>query len=61
MSKTKRLNNDLKIGKTITLNSNDDNIKRLEINKKLISGKISLLYMNDVNNVTNFIYEIIKK
>jgi len=47
-------------GKTITLKSTDDNDKRMEINKKFIDGKISLLYVNDVNDVTNFVYEVLK-
>ena len=47
-------------GKTITLKSSDTEEKRKEINKKFINGEISLLYVNDINNITNFVYEILK-
>jgi len=47
-------------GKTLILKSSDSDEKRKEINKKFIDGKIKLLYVNDINNITNFVYEIIK-
>ena len=47
-------------GKTLTLKSTDSDEKRKDFNKKLIDGEIRLLYVNDVNDVTNFVYEIRK-
>ncbi len=47
-------------GKTVTLKSTDSDEKVKEINKLFIDGEISLLYTSDINDVTNFVYEILK-
>lgn len=48
-------------GKTLIRKSTDSDETIREFNKKIISGDIKLLYVNDIDNVINFVYEILRK